>query len=94
MTDFSEKLRLKELAEEDMYFAQRDRELIQALREKRLSASDQCSSEKDRKRARSFEKKFDAISSRFKNKKRKRFNAYRALIEKIRKACGKLKHGI
>jgi hypothetical protein len=35
MSDFDEKLRLKEKAEEDRYFAHRDRELIQALHEKR-----------------------------------------------------------
>ena len=29
--DFSDKLRLKEMAEEDIYFARRDRELIEAI---------------------------------------------------------------
>jgi hypothetical protein len=32
MTNLLEKLRLKEMAEEDIYFARRDRELIEALR--------------------------------------------------------------
>jgi hypothetical protein len=35
MTDFSEKLNLKERAEEDIYFARRDRELLEALRRKK-----------------------------------------------------------
>ena len=35
MTDFIEKLRLKQKAEEDSYFARRDRELIAALRARR-----------------------------------------------------------
>jgi hypothetical protein len=35
MSDFDEKLRLKEKAEEDRYFAHRDRELIRALHEER-----------------------------------------------------------
>ena len=37
MTDFPDKLRLKEQAEEDIYFAKRDRERIKALRKKRLA---------------------------------------------------------
>ncbi|WP_176289656.1 hypothetical protein [Vibrio sp. JPW-9-11-11] len=32
--DFTEKLRLRGKAEEDIYFAQRDRELIEAMHEK------------------------------------------------------------
>jgi len=35
MNGFSEKLRLKEQADEDIYFAQRDRELVDAIRRKR-----------------------------------------------------------
>lgn len=32
MSDFSEKLRLKGMAEEDLYFARKDRELIAAIK--------------------------------------------------------------
>jgi len=39
MSNFAEKLRLKERAEEDMYFAKRDRELIAALRGRRSGKS-------------------------------------------------------
>lgn len=35
MTIWAEKLRLKEMAEEDIYFARRDRELINAMRKRR-----------------------------------------------------------
>ncbi|MGB5835147.1 MAG: putative molybdenum carrier protein [Thiohalocapsa sp.] len=35
MTDFPDKLRLKERAEEDIYFARRDRELIEAMHRRR-----------------------------------------------------------
>ena len=38
MTGFSEKLKLKEQAEEDIYFARRDRELLEALRRKKAEA--------------------------------------------------------
>ena len=91
MTDFPDKLRLKELAEEDIYFAKRDRELIRALREKRLAESAQCPSKKGKKRARSFEKQFHRITSKHRDKKRKRFKAYRRLIEKILKVCTRQK---
>ncbi len=37
MTDFSDKLRLKEMAEEDIYFAKRDQELNRAQRERKLA---------------------------------------------------------
>jgi hypothetical protein len=40
MPDFPDKLRLKEQAEEDIYFAKRDRERIKALHEK-LAAEQQ-----------------------------------------------------
>ncbi len=93
MTQFPDKLRLKELAEEDIYFAKRDRELIQALREKRLAESAHCPSKKDKKRARSFEKQFQKITDRHRDKRRKRFKAYRQLIEKIVKACSRQKKG-
>jgi len=93
MTEFSDKLRLKGLAEEDIYFAKRDRELIQALREKRLADSDHCPSKKHKKHARSFENKFHKITSKFQNKRRKRFKAYRQLLEKIVKVCTRLRKG-
>ena len=37
MSNFVDTMRLKGMAEEDIYFARRDRELIAALREKRLA---------------------------------------------------------
>jgi hypothetical protein len=42
MSGFSDKLRLREQAEEDIYFARRDRELIEALRRKPRSAPTQA----------------------------------------------------
>jgi hypothetical protein len=39
-SDFVEKLRLKEAAEEDIYFAKRDLELIETLHEKQLTTLD------------------------------------------------------
>ena len=37
MNDYPDKLRLKEMAEEDIYFAKRDRELIAAMHERKLA---------------------------------------------------------
>ena len=91
MTDFPDKLRLKELAEEDIYFAKRDRELIRALREKRLAESPHCRSEKDKKLARGFQKEFLKISRKHRGRRRKRLDAYRRLIEKIMKICSRWK---
>jgi len=62
MTGFPEKLRLKEMAEEDIYFAKRDRELIEALRQKRLKEHVRCPSEDNRDRAKAYEKKFRKIT--------------------------------
>ena len=41
MADITDKLRLKEQAEEDIYFAKRDRERVKALRDKRLAEQKQ-----------------------------------------------------
>ncbi|UPQ90348.1 hypothetical protein [Vibrio sinaloensis] len=38
--DFTEKLRLRGKAEEDIYFAQRDRELIEAMHDKQKQQQD------------------------------------------------------
>jgi hypothetical protein len=43
MANFVETIRLKGLAEEDVYFARRDRELIAALRKKKGPVRDQGS---------------------------------------------------
>jgi len=45
MSDLVEKLRLKALAEEDVYFAKHDLELIRALQQKRLIKPGQCRDE-------------------------------------------------
>ena len=87
MSDFPDKMRLKGLAEEDIYFAKRDRELLRALREKRLAETAECGSKRHRKRARSFEKKFDKVTDKHKDNERKRLKAYRRLIDKIIRIC-------
>ena len=57
MSGFSEMLRLKERAEENIYFAKRDLELIRALHERELAGTVQARGKKQKMLARSFEKK-------------------------------------
>ena len=83
MSTFPERLRLKERAEEDIYFAKRDQELIKALREKELAETVGAKKKKQKKLAKSFEKKFKRVTKKHKKKPRKLIKAYRKLIKKI-----------
>lgn len=47
MVDFVEKLRLKGKAEEDLYFAELDRKLIQAMHERQAKERKQQADEED-----------------------------------------------
>ena len=85
MSDFVDNLRLKEAADEDIYFAKRDVELIEALHTKRLAKLAKCSGEK--KQAKVFEKRFLAISAKNKRKPRRLLRAYRALLDEVKDAC-------
>lgn len=87
MSDFVEKLRLKELAEEDLYFAKHDVELIRALHRKKLGKLTKCSDGKDKAKAEDFEQRFEKISEKHKNKRRKLLRAYRGLLDDIKRAC-------
>ena len=62
MSKFVETLRLKELAEEDIYFAKRDQELIRALHKKRLAEAVAAATRKDVKLARTFEKRYRKVN--------------------------------
>jgi len=85
MSDFVDKLRLKEAADEDIYFAKQDAELIEALRAKKLAKLAKCSGEKEQ--AQVFEKRFAAISAKHKRKSRRLLRAYRALLDEVKDAC-------
>ncbi len=84
MARFLEKLKLKEMAEEDIYFAKRDVEIIKALREEKLKKLIHKLDDKKR-RAASFEKKYKRINKKHKKDLSRRAKAYRKLIDKIRK---------
>lgn len=86
MNDFVDKLRLKESAEEDVYFAKQDIELIKALHKKKLAKLAKCGGEK-KKRAQSFEQRFEGISDKHRKKRHKLLRSYRALLDEIKEAC-------
>ena len=90
MNKFANKMKLKEMAEEDIYFAKRDRELIEALRQRRLKAHVQCTSEDSKDQAKAYEKKFKKITRKHRNDAKSMIEAYRKLIRKIRKKCASL----
>jgi hypothetical protein len=83
MSRIVETLRLKELAEEDIYFAKRDQELIRALHRKRLATAVAAETTKDRKLARSFEKRYRKINRVCRKKPLKLIRTLRRLIDKI-----------
>ena len=86
MSDFVDNLRLKEAADEDIYFAKRDVELIEALRKKKLSKLAKCDGG-ERKRAKDFEKRFKSLADKHKRKPRRLMRAIHALLDEIKEAC-------
>jgi len=86
MGDFVDKLRSKEAAEEDLYFAKRDVELIKALHKKKLAKFAKCGSG-EKKRAKDYEKRFESITEKNKKRPRRLLRSYRALLDEIRNAC-------
>jgi len=83
MSKFVETLRLKELAEEDIYFAKRDQELIQALHNKRLAEAVAAATRKKRKLARTFEKQYRKVSRACRKEPLMLIRAIRRLIDRI-----------
>jgi hypothetical protein len=86
MADFVEKLQLKGKADEDIYFAKRDRELLDALHRRQLEAVADCAAG-DKDRAAGFEDRFQAISERHKDEPGVLLSAYRRLLDEINAIC-------
>jgi hypothetical protein len=84
MGDFLDKLRLKGMADEDIYFAKKDKELIRALHKKKLAKLAQCEIPDGKKHAETFEKRFEKITEKHKKRPRKLLRRYRELIDDIR----------
>ncbi len=94
MSTFIKNLKLKEQAEEDIYFARRDRELIEALHRKELAKHACCPSEKKNGKsdpqannARNYEKKFRKLTRKHRDQPRRLLKAYQQLVKKIKKRC-------
>ncbi len=85
MSSFPEKLRLKALAEEDIYFAKRDRELIRALHERKLAKHLKLEAKKKKKKAQVLEDKYAAATVENGHKLKKLAKRYRSLIDKALK---------
>ena len=83
MSKFVEKLRLRELAEEDIYFARRDQELIEALHKKRLAEAVAAAGPQERKLARTYEKHYRKINRCCRMKPLKLIRALRRLVDSI-----------
>jgi phytoene/squalene synthetase len=83
MSKFVETLRLKELAEEDIYFARRDQELIQALHDKRLAEAIAAETRKTRKLARTFEKQYRKVNRACRKEPLMLIRAIRRLVDRI-----------
>ena len=86
MSNFVEKLRLKEMAEENLYFAKQDLDLIKVLHKKKLAKVAECGDEKCQAMVEGFEKRFDQIKSKHKKKPRKLYRSLNALLKDIKKA--------
>jgi hypothetical protein len=82
MSNFPEKLRLKALAEEDIYFAKRDRELIKALHERKLAKHLKLEEKKKKKKAKVLEDKYAAATVENRHKLKKLGQCYRSLIDR------------
>jgi nitrogenase molybdenum-iron protein alpha/beta subunit len=84
MDDFLAKLKLKGKADEDLYFAKKDKELIRALHRKKLAKLAKCDIPDGKKHAEAFEQRFEKITKKHKKRPRKLLQRYRELIDDIR----------
>jgi len=85
VTDFPKKLRLKEMAEEDIYFAKRDRELIKALHARKLAKHLKLGAKKQKKRARALEHRYATATAEHGRAPWALGELYRDLIDKALK---------
>jgi hypothetical protein len=85
MTNFPDKLRLKAMAEEDIYFAKRDRKLIRAMHERKLAKHLKIEKNKTKKKAERLEDKYAIATKEHWYEPRKLQKRYRHLIDKTLK---------
>ena len=85
MTDLPQKLRLKALAEEDIYFAKRDRELIKALHRRKLARHLEVETKQARKEAKRLQEAYAEGTLDYWHRPKRLARLYRRLIKKARK---------
>jgi len=85
MTDFPDKLRLKAMAEEDIYFAKRDRELIRAMHERKLAQHLKIEKHKKKKKAGRLENRYAVVTKEHWYELKMLKRHYRNLIDKALK---------
>jgi hypothetical protein len=85
MSKFPDKLRLKAMAEEDIYFARRDRELIRAMHERKLAKHLKIDKKKKEKKAERLEDKYAIATTEHWHQLRKLQKCYRNLIARALK---------
>jgi len=85
MNDFSDKLGLKEMAEEDIFFAKRDRELIEAMHERKLAEHLKLEARKEKKKAGDLEDRYAAANAAYRREPWTLGKIYRNLIDKASK---------
>ena len=92
MTNWPDKLRLKALAEEDIYFAKRDRELIEALHERRLAKHLKVDAKKAKKKAKTLQKAYAEVTLSNWGRPKRLARSYRGLIRKALKLVTRKRH--
>jgi len=77
---------MKEAAEEDIYFAERDLELIEALRKKTLTKVAECGNG-DTREAKELEKRFESLAEKNKSRPHRLARSLRNLLDEIGEVC-------
>lgn len=85
MTKLPEKLRLKAMAEEDIYFAKRDRELIAALRYRRLAEHLRLKTAAAKRKADALQREYTTVTAEHGGRPWRLAKHYRDLIKKARR---------
>lgn len=90
MTNIVEKLRLREMAEEDMYFARHDLELLDALHRRKLRQLADCGDDTQAAaHAEVFEARFASITEEHGDSHGTLVEAYRGLLKDIARVCSR-----
>ena len=80
---------MKALAEEDIYFAKRDRELIEALHRRKLAKHLKIDAKKEQNKAKALEKRYAEVTITHWDRLKKLARHYRRLIKKALRLVAK-----